>query len=64
MMRMQDQLVFRSEEEYNAYVLRELEESEREAADPNTRWIPWRESVREGDAFLRELERRRAAKSA
>jgi len=58
------ELVFRNEEEYNAYVLKALEESEREAADPNTRWIPWREVLREGDAYLRELERRYAAKRA
>ena len=61
---MQEYPVFRSEEEYLAYVLKELEESEREAADPNTVWIPWREVLREGDAFLRELEYHRAAKSA
>ena len=56
--------IFRSQEEYDAWVLRELEESEREAADPNTKWIPWKVAMREGDAFLRELERRYAAKSA
>ena len=61
---MQDELFFHSEEEYLEYVRLALEESEREAADPNTRWIPWRESVREGDVFLRDLERRRVAKSA
>ena len=61
---MQNQPVFRSQEEYLEYVRLALEESEREAADPNTRWIPWRESVREGDALLLELERRRVAKSA
>ena len=61
---MQDELFFREEEEYLAYVRLALEESEREAADPATRRIPWRESVQEGDVFLRELERRRAAKSA
>jgi len=61
---MQEELFFHSEEEYLEYVRLALEESEREAADPNTRWIPWRESIQEGDAFLRELERRRVAKSA
>ena len=60
----QEDIIFRNEEEYNAWVLQMLEESEREAADPNVRRITWEESVREGDAFLHELERRRAAKSA
>ena len=59
-----EELTFRSEEEYRAYVLKELEDSEREAADPNTKWIPWREVLREGDAYLRELDRRYTAKSA
>jgi hypothetical protein len=60
----QEELVFHNEEEYLEYVRLALEESEREAADPNTRWMPWKESVREGDVFLRELERHRVAKSA
>jgi len=57
-------LIFRSQEEYDAYVLKELEESEREAADPNTKWVTWEAAMREGDTLLRELERRYAAKSA
>ena len=61
---MQDELIFKTQEEYNEYVRKALEESEREAADPNTRWIPWREVLQEGDAYLRELERHYAAKSA
>ena len=61
---MQDRLIFRTEEEYRDYVLKELEDSEREAADPNTVWIPWREVLREGDTLLRELGSHRAAKSA
>jgi len=63
-MQNEHELIFRTEEEYNEYVRRALEESEREAADPNMVWIPWRESLREGDVLLRELERNRAAKSA
>ena len=61
---MQHQLVFNSQEEYDAYVRKELEDSEREAADPNTKWVTWEEAIREGDALLRELESRYAAKSA
>ena len=62
--RMQEEMVFHNEEEYLEYVRQALEESEREAADPDTKWMTWEESMREGDALLRELERRGAAKSA
>ena len=61
---MQDELVFRNEEEYKAYVLKALEESEREAADPNTRWIPLDEFLREAEEYLYEMDRRHLAKSA
>jgi len=52
---MQDEMVFNSEEEYRAYVRRELEDSLREAADPNTKWISWEESSKEAEALLYEL---------
>ena len=62
---MQDDFAnIRTQEQYDEYVRKALEEAEREAADPNTRWIPWREVLQEGDAYLCELERRYAAKSA
>jgi len=47
--------IFRNEEEYNAYVLQCLEESEREAADPNVKRITWEEHRREVEALLYEL---------
>ena len=53
---MQEYPMFRNEEEYRAYVLKELEESEREAADPNTRWVTWEDSLSEGDALLLGLK--------
>jgi len=56
--------VFHSEDEYNAWVLEKLEESEREAADPNTRWLTWEESQREVDALLYELGCYPTARSA
>ncbi|MCL1952342.1 MAG: hypothetical protein FWF60_05895 [Oscillospiraceae bacterium] len=61
---MQDQPVFRSQEEYDAYVLKELEESEREAADPNTKWVTWEEHRKEVEALLYELGCYSLAKSA
>ena len=48
--------VFHSEDEYNAWVLEKLKEAELEAADPNTRWITWEESEREIDAWLEAFE--------
>ena len=61
---MQDELIFHSEEEYNAYVLKELEDASREAADPNTKWIPLDEFLREAEEYVCELENRRIARSA
>ena len=51
---MQEQPVFRSQEEYDAYVLKELEDSEREAADPNTKWVTWEEFREAVEAKLYE----------
>jgi len=61
---MQEELVFSSEDEYNAWVIEQLEESEREAADPNTQWITWEEHRREVEALLYELGCYSVAKSA
>ena len=61
---MQDELVFRTEEEYNEYVRRALEESEREAADPNVKRIAWEEFRKEVEAYFSEMENRALAKSA
>jgi len=46
------------------YVRRELDEAQREAADPKTKWISADEMLREGEALLNEMESQRAAKSA
>ena len=54
----------RTEAEYREYVRRALEESEIEAADPNTKWIPLDEFLREAEEYLYELECRYLAKSA
>jgi len=56
--------VFSSEDEYNAWVLQKLEESEQEAADPNTKWITWEEFREAVEAKLYELGCYSAAKSA
>ena len=61
---MQEKLVFRNEEEYNCYIRKALEESECEAADPNVRKIPLEEFLKEAEAYLYALERRRTPKSA
>ena len=61
---MQNEPVFRTEDEYRAYVLKELEDSEREAADPNTKWVTWEEHRREVEALLYELGCYSIAKSA
>jgi len=61
---MQEQPVFRSQEEYDEYVRKALEESEIEAADPNTRWITWEEFREAVEAKLYELGCYSAAKSA
>jgi len=61
---MQDELVFHNEEEYKAYVLKELEDSESEAADLNTRWVTWEEHRKEVEALLYELGCYSIAKSA
>ena len=50
-------LTFHSQEEFDEYVRKALEESEREAADPNVKAIPWEEHMREAEAYLKELER-------
>ena len=53
-----------TQEEYDQYVRKALEEAEREAADPNTRWITWEEFREEVEAKLYELGCYTAAKSA
>ena len=61
---MQDEMMFNSEAEYKEYVRQALEESEREAADPNTKRISWEEFRREVDAYFNEMESGAMAKSA
>ena len=52
------------QEDYKEYVRRALEESEREAADPNTKWITEEEFDIWAEGWLYALENRYAAKSA
>ena len=54
-------LIFHSQEEFDEYVRRALEESEREAAEPNVTWEEFREQV---EAYFYEMERRASSKSA
>jgi len=61
---MENEMIFHSEEEYRAYVRRELEDSLREAADPNTKWVTWEESEKEAEALLYELGCYSSAQSA
>ena len=61
---MQDYPVIRTEEEYKEYVRLALEESEREAADPNVKRITWEEFRKEVEAYFYEMENRTLAKSA
>ena len=56
--------MFRSEVDYKEYVRKALEEAEREAADPNTRWITEEEFANWAEEWLYALENRYAAKSA
>ncbi|MCL2106481.1 MAG: hypothetical protein FWH26_05400 [Oscillospiraceae bacterium] len=58
-----ENLVFQNEEEYKAWVLQMLEESEREAADPNIRRIPLDEFRKEAEAYFKKMESRAMAKS-
>ena len=55
---------FRNEEEYDAWVIEQLKEAEREAADPNTKRITWEEFREEVEAYFYEMESRTMAKSA
>jgi hypothetical protein len=52
------------QEAWRQYVRRELEDAQREAADPNTQWVSADDMLREGEALLYEMECQRAAKSA
>jgi len=61
---MQNEPVLRAEEEYREYVRRALEESEREAADPNVQRITWEEFRKEVEAYFYKMENRTLAKSA
>jgi len=62
---MQDKFaMIHTEEEYKEYVRKALEESEREAADPNMRWITWEEFREAVEAKLYELGCYSSAKSA
>ena len=60
---MQEEMVFHNEEEYLEYVRQALEESEREAADPDTRWITEADFMEWAEEWLYALENRYAAKS-
>ena len=51
-------------EAWRQYVRRELDDAQREAADPNTKWVSADEMLREGEALLYEMACQRAAKSA
>ena len=53
-----------TEEEYREYVRKALEESEQEAADPNTKWITEEEFLAWAEEWLYALESNYAAQSA
>jgi len=51
-------------ESWQQYVRRELDDAQREAADPNTKWITADDMLREGEALLYEMACQSAARSA
>ena len=46
-------------EAWRQYVRRELDDAQREAADPNTQWVSEEDMLREGEEKLREIECKR-----
>ena len=56
--------IFASEEEYQQVLIQELEDSIREANDPNTKWLSEKEFWAGVEEHLYKLENRNIAKSA